>query len=104
MDSLNEELLALRIISNKNFADAYQLCKVLAWKFDIINCSEIIKRIEEKKYITITYPMSKTLKFFSLTNEGLELLKGKVLALNELLKVEFPDEIVFIYKLMGDAN
>ena len=97
-----EDVLALLIITNKNFANAYQLCKILAWKFDVINCSEIIKRIDAKGYVHKVYLESKTLESFNLTEVGKEILKEHENLLIETLKENFPGEIDFVNKLLGN--
>ena len=94
-----QDLLAILILKNENFADAYQLCKVMSWKFGILNCSEIIGRIESKGYVLVTYPKSQTLKFFSLTSEGRKMIQEKVNSLIAVLKDEYPSEADFINKL-----
>jgi hypothetical protein len=94
-----KDLLAILIINNRNFADAYQLCKVLSWKFGILNCSEIINRIEAKRYVITTYPKSDTLKFFSITLEGSKKLQEEISSLVKILREEFPEKIDFIDKL-----
>ena len=75
MTENDENLLALLVVEKKSFADSYGLCKVLAWRFDIINCSEIIKSVEKMNYITIAYPKTPTLKFFHLTEDGRMILE-----------------------------
>lgn len=99
MTDSDEDLLAILILSHKHFVNSYDLCKVLAWKFHIINCSEIIKRIEAKGHIITTYPKSKTLEHFTLTFDGKKVLQEEISSLIGLLKNEFPDEIEFINKL-----
>jgi DNA-binding PadR family transcriptional regulator len=99
-----EDLLALLIINNENFSDAYQLCKVLSWKFGVINCSEIINRIEARRYIITAYPKSTTLKFFSLTSEGRNRLQEEIDPLIRILREEFPEEVDFIDKLGSGSN
>lgn len=91
----------LLIISNKNFSNSYQLCKVLSWRFDIINCSEIITRVERRNLVDISYPVSKTLEHFSLTTVGKQLLTEESLSLAKILKVEFSGQIDFINNLLS---
>ena len=100
MTTEQEELLALIIVRNKNFSNAYQLCKVLAWKFGIINCSEIIQRVEQKRFVFTTYPESDTLKFFKVTENGEALIQNKKNELTLVLKNEFGNQIDFIEKLL----
>ena len=95
----DEDILALLICSNNNFADAYQLCKVLSWKFGIINCSEIIQRIILKGYVTVTYPKSPTLKCFALTEEGKVQRDERSNLLIKKLKEELPDLRDFVDRL-----
>jgi hypothetical protein len=95
----SQDLLAILIISNKNFADAYQLCKVLSWKFGIIGCSSIIDRIHEKGYVTVSFPVSNTLKYFALTSAGEKRLREEKSGFVEYLKGEFPAEVEFVSAL-----
>jgi hypothetical protein len=104
MNDHYEDLLALAILSNKRHADAYSLCSGLSRKFKIINCSEIIKRIERLGYVSITYPQSPQLKFFALTPTGQKLLNDERLMLSSILKDSFPEEIHFITLLLGDEG
>lgn len=99
MDIFDEEILSLMIINNKSFANAYDICKVLAWKFDLINCSEIIKRIENKSYVLTSFPTSKTLKHFELTEVGFGMIAERKNDLKVKLIEEFPQEAAFINKL-----
>ena len=101
MTEVDENVLALLIINNPYFADAYQLCKVLAWKFGIINCSEIIDRIKKKNYITITHPKSPTLGFFHLTEDGRMALEQERSSLGKRLVEGFPEHVEFIEKLVA---
>jgi hypothetical protein len=101
MTEIDENILALLIINNRYFADAYQLCKVLAWKFDLINCSEIIRRIEKMNYITITHPKTPTLGFFDLTEDGRLVLERERPSLGKRLVESFPEQTEFIEKLVA---
>jgi hypothetical protein len=101
MTEVDENGLALLIVNNPYFADAYQLCKVLAWKFGIINCSEIITRMEKMNYLTITYPKSPTLKFFHLTEDGRMILEQERSSLGKRLVEGFPEHAEFIEKLVA---
>lgn len=94
-----EDDLALLIINNKNFSNAYNLCRILARWFDIINCSEIIDRIKMKEYIVTTYPVSKTLEHFALTLKGRNKIEQEMALLVDVLKEDFPDKFEFIEKL-----
>jgi hypothetical protein len=99
MTSYDEEILALIVINHKNFANSYDLCKVLAWKFNLINCAEIIKRIEAKNYVVVTFNASKTLKSFNLTESGSALIIENNENVRTLLIKEFRSQIVFIDNL-----
>lgn len=99
MKNTEEEILALLIVNKKSFANAYQLCKILAWKFKLINCDEIIKRIKQKNYVECSFPISKTLTYFQITDGGKIILSENYLSLIETLKIEYPEEIKFVSKL-----
>jgi len=101
MKNIDEDFLATKIVSNKNFANSYQLCKVLAWKFDIINCNEVIKRIESQEFITMTFPKNSTMGLIHLTIKGMELLDERGTEVREILKKEFPNEIEFINNIFS---
>jgi hypothetical protein len=101
MTSDKEDLLALLIIAHHKFANAYELYKVLAWKFGIINCHQIITRIKGKHYITVTFPKSPTLGFFDLTVDGKGILQNGEKSLFNSLTDNFPEQVEFIQMLFG---
>jgi DNA-binding PadR family transcriptional regulator len=104
MNEHYEDLLALAILSTKTHANAYSLCSGLSRKFNIINCSAIINRIETKGYVNVTYQESEQLKSFTLTSTGKSLLIQEKLGLSEILKSNFPEEFDFIDLLVGNVS
>lgn len=101
MNEYYEDLLVLAILSNKAHADANLLCVGLSRKFGIINCNEIINRIEVKGYVNVSYPGSKTLKFFTLTETGKSLLESETVILSKVLKDNFPEQVNYISVLLS---
>ena len=101
MTEHEENILALLIVEKKAFADAYNLCRVLARRFDIIACSEIINRIKKMNYVTITYPKTPTLEFFHLTEDGRKILEQERSSLGKRLMEGFPQHADFIENLVA---
>ena len=99
MNSTEQHTLALMIInSGDKHANSYELCKILAWRFNIINCHEIINFLKSNKSIDSINDTG-SISDFVLTRNGLEILKKYRLLTIEKLKVEFPNEHIIIGQL-----
>ena len=98
MTNKQEEILALLIINKGgSFGNSYGLCKMLAWKFKIINCNAIIDSIHKKEYVSCAD--IKGLEYFSLTIQGKKIIEENKTELIEFLKKEYPSELIIIENL-----
>lgn len=98
MNKEEELYTALLIISlGGTFSNAYGLCRLIARKFEIFACVELINALIELEYVTF---ISKDgVKQFSLSKKGISTLDKKRLDIIEHLKNYFPNEIDFISEL-----
>jgi|APAra7269096714_1048519.scaffolds.fasta_scaffold11306_5 hypothetical protein len=90
-------LLLLLISKVKIFRSSYDLAKVLAWKFDIINFVELSNEITRDRLVNKT--IENALNYYSITTEGVDYLyfwKEKFLP---VLFEKYPNEREFLEKL-----
>lgn len=91
-------LTALLIIeSRQDLSNSYDLCKVLAWKFGIINCQDIITSLTDAEMIHGEY-VNGVGRFNILAKGSIE-LNAKKQVLIQQLKREHPLHIAFIDSL-----
>jgi hypothetical protein len=95
MSTLQNNSLALMIIEKgESFASSYDLCKMLAWKFKVINCHEIIKYLIDSNYITAEYTNS--IGKFKLTDLGKKFVQENRNETIEKLRQSYPEELIII--------
>ncbi len=90
-----KKLLALLLINKDQlFRTSYQLCKVLAWKFKIIEFVDLTNDLLTDGLIT--RKIIKGIGHFNITNRGLDFLKTNEDYLYKKLKGLYPEEEEFI--------
>jgi hypothetical protein len=95
MNTLETNILALLIIEKgDSFANSYNLCKTLSWKFKTINCHEIINDLISRDYITAEY--TNGIGEFKLTNLGEKLIKENRNGTIKKLREAYPEELKII--------
>ncbi|PZF75030.1 hypothetical protein [Taibaiella soli] len=93
-----EKIIALLILDNRDeFSNSYQLCKILAWKFKIISCDNLIKNLCDEKLIDAQY--TNGLGKFTLTTKGKNAITQHWKETTDYYTAVFPDEAIFINKL-----
>jgi len=84
--------IALLVIKvGGRFSNTYGLCKFIDLKFDIYDCTNIIKELISNDYVT--YNEIKGGKAFYISRKGEDALKENRLEIIEMLKHDFPKEI-----------
>lgn len=97
-----EILIALILIRNINSCDnSYQLTRLLSWRFGIINIVKIMNDLTVNHLIDITRTVNGT-RYFKINAKGINLLdKYGIKNLEEVLELNFKEEIEFIKVLFG---
>jgi DNA-binding PadR family transcriptional regulator len=88
---------ALILLKVKSFQDSYSLTKVLAWKFGIINVSEITEKLKEEKLIIST--IEKGISKYEITNKGLRYIEANKDEGKQLLLEQYKSEQSFVESL-----
>jgi hypothetical protein len=90
-----EKLLALLIINKvEKSRNSYELCKVLAWKFNIIEFVDTINFLVSNEFIDRVEKDG--FSFYNMTSKGIDYLKEREKWLYEEVLKRFPDQTRFI--------
>lgn len=81
----------------KGFRDSYSLTRVLAWRFDIINVSDVTKELEDKKLIKTI--LEKGVEKYEITDQGLKYIDTNRIEGKALLLKRYEGEGDFIDSL-----
>jgi DNA-binding PadR family transcriptional regulator len=93
--------LALTLIDRvPGFRNSYQLSKVLAWKFHLIEFVDLIDKLEENKYVSSK--MVDSLRNYEITDAGKAYISNFSTEGLSLLKSSYPEQIEFINLVTND--
>ncbi len=99
VDFFKQKMLALLVMDcNENFANTYDLTRVLSRMFGLFASSGIIKDIEVEGYVTIEKTVH-GVHYYTITDPGKATLKEHKKGLVTALKQVYPDKADFILLL-----
>ena len=96
---LNSFITLLLINKVEAFRDSYSLYRVLAWKFDIITASDVLKILDEEKLIN--EKVENGISKYEITKKGQEFIEANMIKGESLMLEKYKEEQVFITSLFS---